>query len=118
MAEAILVVFSFAPIVQVPPEVFDTAHDLSLGLYTGIQSPNRDLRLGFEVGARVEYVIAHPYILRFGVDYSEANVTDPFAPRGDKNSVNLSADALVYRGRDGVISYLGFGLAFGVNSID
>ncbi len=117
MAEALLVLFSFSPVVIIPPEVYDTANEYSLNIYGGMQSPNRDLRPGFEFGSKLEFRIVHPYILRFGVDYSEADVTDPFAPRGRKSSINFNLDALAYRGREGIISYVGLGLAFGINNI-
>lgn len=117
MAEALIVMFSFAPVVIVPPEVFDTANEYSLNIYGGMQTPNRDLRAGFEFGTKLEFRIVHPYLLRFGIDYSEAEVTDPFAPRGRKSSMNFNLDALAYRGRKGLISYVGLGVAFGVNNL-
>lgn len=118
MAEALIVLFSFSPVVIVPPIVYDTANAYSLNIYGGMQSPNRDLRTAFEFGGKMEFLVVHPYILRFGIDYSEANVTDPFAPRGRKTSINFNVDALAYRGRMGVISYVGLGLAFGINNIE
>lgn len=115
MAEALIILFSLTPIVIVPPEVFDTVAELTLSLNGGIQSPNRDLKTGYEFGAKLEYRINHPYIFRFGVDYSQAIVTDPHAPSGNKSSINLSADALVYRGRNRIIGYMGIGIVAGLN---
>lgn len=117
MTEALIILLSYAPIVQVPQPVFDTALEMSVHLHGGFQSPNRDLRAGFEFGGKLEYLLVHPYIVRLGLDYSEADITDPFVPSGRKKSWTVSADGLVYIGQDGVISYLGLGLTYGINSI-
>lgn len=107
-----------APIVRVGPPVFDTVSSEAVHFYGGFQTPNRDLRAGFELGAKYEFLVIHPYMMRLGADYSQARVTDPFAPAGIKQSLTLSADAVAYRGTNGVISYLGVGLAFGAHDFD
>ncbi len=118
MFEALLALTISLPIISITPPEYDTAQDASIQLYGGIQSPNRDLLAGFEAGAKFEYLVIHPYILRFGLDYSESTVTDPFAPAGTKSSLTLSSEALVYIGKNGIISYMGLGVTYGINSID
>ena len=129
MLSALLIVSALTtpvqPIVRVGPPVFDTAHAESFLFYGGIQGPNRALRTGYEFGIKYEAVFHHPYMLRLGVDYSEAQVSFPFSPvddqpnitmAGRKQSFTLNGDLLAYRGRHGVISYVGAGITFGFNS--
>lgn len=117
MFASILAITIALPIIPVEQPDYDTAQDMSIQIYSGIQSPNRDLRAGFEGGAKFEYLLTHPYILRFGLDYSQANVTEPFAPTGRKSSWTLSSDILVYIGNNGMISYLGVGGTYGINNL-
>ncbi len=117
MLETLMAVTLSLPIIPITRPVYDTAQDASIHIYGGIQSPNRDLNTGFETGAKFEYLFIHPYILRLGLDYSRATITDPFAPSGTKNSWTISSDMLVYIGNDGIISYLGGGLTYGFNGI-
>ena len=118
MFESLLALTITLPIISIAPPVYDTAQDASIQLYAGLQSPNRDLRTSFEVGAKFEYLLVHPYILRFGLDYSQTDVTAPFAPPGSKSSWTLSSEILVYIGNNGVISYLGIGGIFSVNGVN
>jgi hypothetical protein len=118
MFETLLALTISLPIIPITRPVYDTAQDASIHLYGGLHSPNRDLRTGFETGAKFEYLVVHPYIMRLGLDYSQANITDPFVPSGIKSSWTFSTDAMVYIGSDGIISYLGVGATYGINAID
>jgi hypothetical protein len=90
--------------------------DQAFHFYTGMQSANRDVNPAVEYGLKYELLMSHPYFMRFGVDYSQAKVTDPFAPAGEKKTWMFSADLVAYRGRFGMISYLGAGVVLGLNS--
>lgn len=113
---SLIVLQSLNPIVDLSPPVYDTLTEKAFHFYAGMQSANRDVNPAAEYGVKYELLLTHPYFMRFGVDYSQARVTDPFAPAGNKKTWMFSADMVAYRGRYGMISYLGAGVVLGLNS--
>ncbi|MCH9031391.1 MAG: hypothetical protein IIB00_03930 [candidate division Zixibacteria bacterium] len=116
MIAEILTMIALTPVIEIVPEKFDTLHEEAFILYSGIQSPTQLMDIGFELGGKVELLLAHPYSIRFGIDYSRANTIEPFAPEGYRESWTLGLDLVSYRGRDGMMGYLGVGVTYGVNS--
>ena len=116
MIAEILTMIALTPVIEIVPEKFDTLHEEAFIFYSGIQSPTQLMDIGFELGGKVELLLAHPYSLRLGVDYSRANVVEPYAPEGYRESWTFGFDLVSYRGRDGMMGYLGVGITYGVNS--
>ena len=116
MIAEILTMIALTPVIEIVPEKFDTLHEQAFIFYGGIQSPTQMLDIGFEAGGKVELLLAHPYSIRLGVDYSRANTVEPFAPEGYHQSWTFDLDMVNYRGRDGMMGYLGVGVTYGVNS--
>lgn len=115
MHEILMAVIMLAPIVSKNPVEQDTVAITNIHLSAGYRPANDILGQGGEAGAKFEYLLFHPIIIRSSIDYNFCNIKSHRLPEGQNRAVDLSVEALIYRGTKKLTAYLGGGLVYSLN---
>jgi hypothetical protein len=118
MNELILAMFLLAPIVSKNPVAQDTIAAANIHLTAGVRPGNYIIGEGVEGGLKFEYLLFHPIILRASADYSHSNMESFRYPDGKIQSLDVSTEAILYRGTKKLTAYLGGGVVYSFNHFD
>jgi hypothetical protein len=105
-----------APIVSKNPIEQDTIKTINIHLFAGFHPGNEMLTPGGEAGAKFEYLLIHPFVVRASTDYNFASVSNAHFPKGDQRSLNLAFETFIYRGQKKLTAYLGGGVIYAVSN--
>lgn len=103
------------PIAPINPAQQDTLADFNLHLNFGLASPNEIVSAGPTGSVKLEMLVAHPFLMRVGVDFQYGHTASSRVPSGNLYTTSLSTDAIVYRGTNHMTGYLGFGVVYAFN---
>ena len=118
MHSLILTLFLLSPVVSKNPVEQDTLAALNIHLAVGIRPANDITKAGPELGAKLEYLLIHPVVIRTSVNYTYSGIADGAYPLGDQTSFDIAAEAFVYRGRRKLTAYLGMGVIYSINGFE
>ncbi len=115
MHEILMAFVMLAPIVSKNPVEQDTVAITNIHLTVGYRPANDILSQGGEAGVKFEYLLFHPVIIRSSVDYNFSDLKSRRLPEGQNQAVDLSVEALIYRGAKRLTAYFGGGLVYSLN---
>lgn len=118
MNALLLTLVLLSPIVSRNPVEQDTLATFNIHIAAGARTANDIIKSAPEFGAKIEYLLVHPLVLRTSVDYSFSSLKNSRYPLGDRRSFDIAAEAFVYRGRKKLTAYLGVGAVYSVNSFN
>jgi hypothetical protein len=116
MNAMLLTMILMSPIVSKNPVEQDTLATFNIHIAAGLRTANDIVKSAPEFGAKIEYLLVHPLVLRTSVDHSYSSVKNSRYPLGDRRSFDIAAEAFIYRGRKKLTAYLGVGAVYSVNS--
>ncbi len=116
MNAMLLTMILLSPIVSKNPVEQDTLATFNIHIAAGVRTANDIVKSAPEFGAKIEYLLVHPLVLRTSVDYGFSSVKNSRYPLGDRRSFDIAAEAFIYRGRKKITAYLGAGAVYSVNS--
>lgn len=118
MYSLMLTVLLLAPIISKNPVIQDTVNDINFHLTLGVRPGNYIQQCGPEIGAKLEYLLFHPVIIRSSADFNSAYIDDDRYPKGRRNSIDIAFETLIYGGRKRLTSFIGAGLVYSINFFD
>jgi len=102
------------PLYPLNPTGQDTVSFVNVHVTAGLNGPGAVVSTGPEVTVKCELALTHPLILRGAFDYRYGSISSAVYPDGDVHRGLFSAEALYYRGANGMTGYVGFGLVWAV----
>ncbi len=115
MQEILLALILLNPIVSKNPVKQDTLALTNIHFTVGYRPANDMVGYGPEVGAKFEYLLFHPIIIRGSVNYSSCEVKNFRLPEGKNDAFDFCAETFLYRGTKELTAYFGGGLVYSLN---
>ena len=104
------------PLYPLNPTGQDTVSFINVHVTAGLNGPGAVVSTGPELTVKYEMTLVYPLILRTAFDYRYGSISSSVYPNGDIHRGLFSAEALYYRGANGLTGYVGFGLVWAINS--
>ena len=104
------------PMYPLNPTGEDTVSFMNVHVTAGLNGPGAVVSTGPEFTIKYEMTLYHPLILRAAFDYRYGSISSSVYPDGDVHRGLLSAEALYYRGANGLTGYVGVGLVWAMNN--
>lgn len=117
MNTLLLMTWLTLPLAPLNPTDQDTLPAHSAHFTLGVWGPNGIASAGPQAGAMYEMLLEHPLVLRTGLDYRYATISDDEHPNGDIHGFLWSAGIFYYRGTDHLTGYLGGSVILAMHAI-
>lgn len=107
-----------APIAPLNPMEQDTLPSMAIHVSAGLNGPNGIVTAGPTIASRLEFLVAHPFVVRLSAQGDLQKVRSAQYPDGDLWSMKFGFEGFYYRGTDRLMGYIGAGAVFAVHSFN